>query len=251
MISTFLEVDNLTLDIPVFNVSRSFRTTLLSRVTGGRIEQNDKSKQVSIRALDNISFRLEAGDRLGLVGHNGAGKTTLLRVLARIYKPMIGRYQYKGKITSLFNMSVGLDLDDTGVDNIYTIGMHLGMTKSEIETKKDEIIEFSELGDFIYLPVRIYSAGMQMRLSFAIATAVEPDILLMDEGIGAGDANFAEKAKNRLTNFYDKTSVMVIASHSADLISQLCNKALLLEHGRQMKLGSVEEIFSQYYSMQI
>jgi len=249
--STFLEVNSLSLDIPVFNVSRSFRTSLVNRFTGGKIERNDSSKQISIRALHDINFRLEAGDRLGLVGHNGAGKTTLLRVLARIYKPMMGSYKHKGRITPLFNMSVGLDMDDTGVDNIYTIGMHLGMTKYEIDAKREEIIEFSELGDFIYLPVRIYSAGMQTRLSFAIATALDPDILLMDEGIGAGDANFAEKARNRLTKFYDKTSVMVIASHSEDLISKLCNKALLLEHGKQIMLGSVEDVFSQYSQISI
>lgn len=244
--TTFLEVNHLTLDIPIFNVSRSFRTTLLNRFTGGRIEQNVDSKQVSIRALDNINFRLEAGDRLGLIGHNGAGKTTLLRVLACIYKPLKGWYDYHGRITPLFNMAVGLDLDDTGMDNIHTIGMHLGMTKSEVNSKKDEIIEFSELGDFIHLPMRIYSAGMQTRLSFAIATALEPDILLMDEGIGAGDANFAEKAKNRLTHFYDKTSVMVIASHSNDLIRKLCNKALLLEHGQQVVLGNVDDVLARY-----
>lgn len=244
--TTFLEVEGLTVDIPVFNVSRSFRTTLLQRFTGGEIEHNKNSKQISIRALQNINFRLNAGDRLGLVGHNGAGKTTLLRVLAQIYKPVIGRYRHQGKITPLFNMAIGLDLDDTGIENIYTIGMHLGMNKSEISAKKNDILEFSELGDFIYLPVRIYSAGMQTRLSFAIATALEPDILLMDEGIGAGDANFAEKAKMRLDRFYDTTSVMVIASHSEALIRSLCNKALLLEHGRQIKFGSVDEIFAQY-----
>ncbi len=244
--SVFLEVKNITLDIPIFNVSRSFRTSLIQCMTGGQINQHDHSKQVSVRALDDISFKLNAGDRLGIVGHNGAGKTTLLRVLARIYRPLVGHYHYRGKITPLFNMALGLDLDDTGLDNIYTIGMHLGMTKTEISSKKDEIIQCCELGDFIHLPVRIYSVGMQTRLSFAIATSLEPDILLMDEGIGAGDASFAEKAKNRLINFYDKTSILVIASHSDELIRKLCNKALLMRGGKQVLLGSVDDVLSEY-----
>lgn len=246
MRDTFLEVNNLTLEIPVFNVNRSFRTSLMNRLTGATIKQDEKSNQINIRALHDISFRLEAGDRLGLVGHNGAGKTTLLRLLSRIYKPVMGSYQYNGRITPLFNMSVGLDLDDTGIDNIYTIGMHLGMTRSEIETKKNDIIEFSDLGDYIYLPMRIYSAGMQMRLSFAIATSLDPDILLMDEGIGAGDANFAEKAECRLSRFYEKSGIMVVASHSDDLIRKLCNKALLLEQGKQIAIGPVDEILALY-----
>lgn len=244
--SASIELEGLTLDIPVFNVSRSFRSTLFNRFIGGKINKIEKSKHVSIRALEDINFKLDAGDRLGLIGHNGAGKTTLLRVLAKIYQPVIGRYKHQGKITPLFNMSLGLDLDDTGLDNIYTVGLHLGMSKAEIKSKKDEIIEFSELCDFIHLPVRIYSAGMQTRLSFAIATALAPEILLMDEGIGAGDANFAEKAQNRLSEFYTRTSIMVVASHSNDLIKKLCNKAMLLNHGRQVVFGSVDSVLSKY-----
>lgn len=246
--SIFLEVNHLNLDIPVFHVSRSFRTSLLNRYTGGIINQV-KPNMVSIRALHDINFRLESGDRLGLIGHNGAGKTTLLRVLAKIYKPVSGAYNYNGKISSLFNMSVGLNLDDSGIENIYTIGMHLGMHKNDIEQKKQEIIDFSDLGDFIHLPVRTYSAGMQTRLSFSIATALDPDILLMDEEIGAGDAHFTEKAKARLTDFYAKTSIMVLASHSMDLIKQLCNKALLLDHGHQILFGDVDEVFLKYKAM--
>lgn len=243
---TFIDVNALTVDIPVFNVSRSFRTTFLNRFVGGRIEQGEKSKNVYVRALDDINFNLKDGDRLGLIGHNGAGKTTLLRLLANIYRPIKGTYRYQGRITPLFNMSVGLDLDDSGIENIYTIGMYLGMKKKEINEKKEAIIEFCELGDFIHLPVRIYSAGMQTRLSFAIATALEPDILLMDEGIGAGDSSFAEKAQARLASFYDNSNIMVVASHSNDLIRKLCNKAMLLEHGKQIILDDVEKVLSAY-----
>ncbi|OGO93222.1 MAG: ABC transporter ATP-binding protein [Coxiella sp. RIFCSPHIGHO2_12_FULL_44_14] len=242
--ATYLEVERLTVDIPIYHTSRSFRSVLANRL-GGKINRQ-KTGQVSIRALDNISFRVEHGDRLGLIGHNGAGKTTLLRLLAGVYKPLQGIYRFQGKITPLFNISIGLDLDDTGIDNIFTIGTYLGMPKTEIRHKKNEIIEFSELGDFIRLPVRTYSTGMMTRLSFAIATAINPDILLMDEGIGAGDASFAEKAQKRLESFYSRMNILVIASHAEELIRRLCTKAILLEHGKMIACGAVEYVLELY-----
>ncbi len=144
-------------------------------------------------------------------------------------------------------MAIGLDLDDSGLENIATVGMYLGMTAEEITRKKEDIIAFSGLGDFIELPVRTYSAGMQVRLSFAIATALNPEILLMDEGIGMGDAQFTENAKIRLEAFYNRLHILVIASHSDDLIRQLCNKAMLLEHGKIVAYGDVESIFERYH----
>jgi len=244
----FLEVNSLTIDIPILDASRSFRTTLMHRYIGGQIKRNEKSRQVSVRALDNISFRLEKGDRLGLIGHNGAGKTTLLRLLSGVYKPLRGTYHYRGKITPLFNISLGLDLDESGIDNIHTVGMYLGLSKQEIQRKMDEIIAFSELGDFIHLPVRTYSAGMLARLSFAVATSVESDILLMDEEIGAGDASFAEKAQERLKSLYSKMSIIVIASHAEDIIRKLCNKAILLEHGKIVAFKGVDEVLKLYHA---
>jgi len=247
--NTFIELKKINLDIPVYDARRSFRISTFQYLTGGQIMQNKtNNKLTSIRALDNISFRLEKGDRLGLIGHNGSGKTTLLRVLAGTYKPLAGTIQCKGKITPLFNIAVGMDLDDTGEENIATVGMYLGMTKKEIEDRKEEIIEFSELGDFINLPVRTYSAGMQVRLSFAIATALKPEILLLDEGIGAGDAQFAEKAKARLEEFYRGLDILVIATHSDALIRQLCNKALLLEHGKIKTYGAVDAVLEAYHA---
>lgn len=248
--STFLEVDSLTIDIPIFSMARTFRSTLANRFIGGQIHQNKKNHQVSVRALDNISFRLNEGDRLGLIGHNGAGKSTLLRVLAGVYKPLLGSYRHQGSITPLFNIGIGLDIDDSGHDNIYSTGMYLGMTRQEVERKKQGIIEFSELGDFIKLPVRTYSTGMSTRLSFAIATALEPDILLMDEGIGAGDASFADKAQRRLESFYSKMKILVIASHSDELLRKLCNKAMLLEHGKIICAGEIEPVIERYHRSQ-
>lgn len=246
-----IELKNVNLDIPIFDVSRSFRTSMFKYCTGGRIIENSgKSGIVNIRALEDITFSLQKGDRLGLVGHNGAGKTTLLRVLAGVYKPSQGKIRCNGKITSLFNMSIGMDLDDTGFENISTVGMYLGMTRKEIAEKREDIIAFSGLGDFIGLPVRTYSSGMLVRLSFAIATTLDPEILLMDEGIGAGDAQFAEGARARLEAFYSKLDTLVIASHSDDLIRQLCNKAVLLEHGRMIAYGAVEEILRIYHKVE-
>lgn len=241
-----LDVRNVTVDIPVFDSSRSLRKLVYNRYLGGNI-QNTTGKHVCVRALEDISFYLEEGDRLGLIGHNGAGKSTLLNVLGGIYIPHKGSIQTSGKVTPLFNPSLGMDTDDTGYENIYTIGMYYGLTKQEVTAKKEEIIEFSELGDFINLPARTYSTGMLLRLSFAIVTALDPEILLMDEGIGAGDASFAKKATERLESFYKKIGILVIASHSDELIKQMCNKALLLEHGRVIQFGAVDEVIDLYH----
>ena len=250
MTAAYLEAKNITLDIPIFDVSRSFRKSLMMKYyVGGKISKNDSNatSMVNIRALENITFRLQSGDRLGLIGHNGSGKTSLLRVLAGVYRSFYGNLRYYGKITTLFNPSIGVDADDTGLDNIFTIGMYLGMSKQEIENKKEEIIYFSGLGDFIHLPVRTYSCGMILRLSFSIATCLEPQILLMDEGIGTGDMEFTEKAQVRLESFYNKLDILVMASHSDDLIRRLCNKVLLLENGKIKAYGGVEEVLSIYH----
>lgn len=243
--SSWIEVKDVTIDIPVYNTERSFRSALVSNYIGGSIKQT--SNAVIVRALSNISLSLKSGDRLGLVGHNGAGKSTLLSLLAGIYKPLHGSVTHNGRITPMFNMTPGLDPVDTGLENIKTIGTFLGMTKKEIKDKTEEIIAFSELQDFIHLPVRTYSSGMVARLSFGVATALEPDILLIDEGIGAGDDSFAKKAKQRLEDFYNRINILVLASHSRGLIRQLCNKAILLEHGQIIAAGTVDEIFNIYY----
>jgi ABC-type polysaccharide/polyol phosphate transport system ATPase subunit len=245
--TSWVEINNVSIDIPIYNTDRSFRSTLANKYIGGNIKTS--SKLVQVQALHNISFKLQKGDRLGLIGHNGAGKSTLLNVLAGIYKPMHGTFRHNGHITPLFNLTPGLDPVDTGRENIYTIGMYLGMSQQEITSKIDEIVDFTELQDFINLPVRTYSNGMLARLSFGIATSLEPDILLIDEGIiGAGDDAFAKKAKHRLDSFYDKINILVLASHSRDLIKQLCNKALLLDHGVMKALDTVENIFDLYDS---
>lgn len=246
--SNYLEIQNVSLDIPVFDLSRSFRQSLVKCCIGGQItKRNNNNHKISVRALEDISFRLESGDRLGLIGYNGSGKTTLLRVLSGVYTPSIGHVYCKGKVTSLFNPCIGLDMDDTGLENIFTIGMYLGMKKQEIVRKQDDIILSSGLGDFINFPVKTYSTGMLLRLSFAMATSLEPEILLMDEAIGTGDMQFTEMAQTRLESFYKQINILVMASHSDALIRRLCNKALLLEKGKIKAYGEVEKVLRVYY----
>ena len=181
-----------------------------------------------------------------MMGHNGAGKSTLLRVLAGVYVPTSGRVAIDGRVSALFNTVPGLDMDDTGFENIHTCGMFLGMTRSEIIAKTPEIAEFTELGDYLNLPVRTYSAGMITRLGFAIATSIDPEILLLDEGLGAGDARFAEHANQRIDRLVQRSSILVIASHSEGLVRSMCNRAILLESGRVVADGSADEVIDTY-----
>jgi ABC-2 type transport system ATP-binding protein/lipopolysaccharide transport system ATP-binding protein len=183
---------------------------------------------------------------VGLVGHNGAGKTTLLRVLAGIYEPTIGKAKISGHAAPLFDVALGMDPESTGYENIVLRGLFLGLSKSEIDARVDEIAEFTELGSFLELPIRTYSAGMRMRLAFAVSTSIEPDILLLDEGIGAGDAAFLEKASRRLKEFTEKAAIIVLASHSEALITQMCDKAVLMEHGKILRVGETEDVLEHY-----
>lgn len=240
----YLTLENVSINIPIYGVDKSFRSEFLSTCIGGKV--NSQNNKVIIQALNNISLNLKPGDRLGLIGHNGAGKSTLLNVMAGIYKPVSGLINSHGKIASFFNLALGMDSADTGLENIRTIGLYLGMTPKEIAAKTEEIIHFTDLADFINLPVRTYSNGMLTRLTFGIATSLEPDILLIDESIGAGDQSFAAKAKQRLNEFYNKISIIVVATHSNELIRQICNKVALLEHGKIIKIGLVDDVLDNY-----
>lgn len=197
---------------------------------GGKI--GGSGRQQFVQALDGISFELKAGDRLGLVGPNGAGKTTLLKVLYGIYEPSGGSVAIKGKVDALFNINIGFRREATGRRNIVLRGLISGWTEAEIEEKMEDIIAFSELGDFIDLPFKAYSQGMAARLAFSTATALDPEILLMDEWIGAGDASFQDKAKRRMDELAEKAGIIVLASHSEALIQSVCTKRLTLSGGR-------------------
>ncbi|MEO1090151.1 MAG: ABC transporter ATP-binding protein [Pseudomonadota bacterium] len=241
-----LVFDNVTVDFVVYGSSRSFRSALRG-ATGGLVRREGAgSSRVTVRALDGLNLSLGHGDRLGIIGHNGAGKTTLLRVCAGVYEPTGGRVISEGRISSLLTTFPGIDLDDSGYENIITIGMFLGMSFDEIQAKMPDIEECSELGEYLTLPCRTYSTGMLIRLGFAIATAVDPEILILDEGLSAGDARFTERAAGRIRDLIQRSHVLVLASHSEALIRAYCNRAILLKEGRLMAEGSVDEVFDAY-----
>ena len=240
------------LNFPVYGATmRSIKNRLIQSATGGQIQSSTESNKITvIQALRDINLDLNSGDRLGLIGHNGAGKTTLLRVLAGIYEPSDGCVIIEGSTVPLFDISLGMDPESTGYENIYLRGLFLGLTKKQVMSNMDEIAEFTELGDFLNLPIRTYSAGMRMRLAFAVSTSVPPDILLLDEGIGAGDSAFLQKASIRLKNFTAQIPIIVLSSHSEALISSMCNKAILLEHGRIVNSGLINHVIDEYRSKQ-
>jgi len=223
--------ENIGVKFPIFNSNqRSFKKSIFGAASGGRIGAS-KSGFVEVEALKNVTFSLSEGDRLALVGHNGSGKTTMLRVLAGAYKPTVGNFERIGRVTSLIDPMMGMDGELTGLENIKLRGLFLGLTKNEIKNISEEIIDFSELGDFIKVPVRTYSSGMVLRLGFSISTAVTPEILLMDEWMSVGDEDFKKKAEKRLNSFISKAGIMVMATHDHELANSVCNKQIKLEHG--------------------
>lgn len=201
-----------------------------------------KSGQTVMRALDSICFELLAGDRLGLVGSNGAGKSTLLLALAGIYEPSMGTIETEGQVEALFNPRLGFRIEATGRRNIQLRGLLRGWTNSEIDAAMDDIITFSELGHFIDMPLKSYSQGMAARLAFALSTAFAPDVLLMDEWIGAGDRSFQDKARKRMDSFVTDAGIIIIASHNQGLLKRLCNKALHLENGKVEAFGVIDDV---------
>lgn len=233
-------------EIPIFNAnSRSIKTRLFQMAAGGKLSA-DQGGHVVVRALQDLNFTLSDGDRVGLLGHNGAGKTTLLRVLSGVYHPTQGRVVSQGHVASLIDVSLGIDHEATGRENIFLRGSLLGLSKKEVVAKLDEIIEFSELGDFIDMPVRTYSSGMHLRLAFSVSTVIRPEILLMDEWLSVGDEGFKLKAEARLAELVQATKILVIASHSRDLIIKTCNRALWLEEGG-VKMDGAPDVVCQAY----
>jgi ABC-type polysaccharide/polyol phosphate transport system ATPase subunit len=246
-----IQLQHACVDFPVFGAAKNLRLSLIGGLTGGKIlPKSFQTKAVVVKALDDINLELKSGDRIGLIGLNGAGKSTLLRVLAGVYQPTGGIIDINGRITPLLNQTPGIEPEDTGYDNIITIGMLLGMTLNEITEKAPEIIEFSGLGDYIHLPLRTYSTGMQARLGFSVCTALEPGILLLDEGIGAADAQFAEKASQRVKKLVEQTEILVVASHSDAMLESMCDRAALIHHGRLLELGPVADVMNAYRKVQ-
>ncbi|WP_205952051.1 ABC transporter ATP-binding protein [Pantoea stewartii] len=243
--SSYLKLDNVAVSYPIFDVkSRSLKANFVRLTTGGVISSN--SRQVTVDALKNINLTLKHGDRLALIGHNGAGKSTLLKTMAGIYEPTQGAIESKGSIASLLDINLGVNPESSGRENIYSRGMLLGMSKRQINETIDEIIDFTDLADFIDLPVRTYSSGMSVRLAFAISTAVKPDILLLDEVIGAGDANFMDKARKRILNLIESVGILVFSSHSEADVKSFCTRGVVLDAGKIVFNGSVNEAYNFY-----
>jgi lipopolysaccharide transport system ATP-binding protein len=223
---------DLVVEFPIYSTStRSLKNAVLRATTGGRVAR-ESGRRVTVTALDRVSLDLREGDRVGIVGHNGSGKTTLLRVLAGAYQPVAGELAIEGRVASLLDLSIGLDHEATGYENILVRGLMMGYTPRQIRERMDEIGAFSDLGDYLNMPVRTYSSGMQLRLAFSVATSVEADIVLMDEWLSAGDAAFSDKAERRLLDLVERSSILVLATHSLDLVQRLCNRVVRLEHGR-------------------
>lgn len=241
-----IQLQNVHLDLPIFDVSaQSLKKRVMRLGRRNRIAE-DSTGVVVVRAIDDLSLELRAGDRLGLIGHNGAGKSTLLRVMAGIYPPTDGQIQVQGKSVPLLDISLGMDDQSTGRQNIRLRGLLLGMSDAEIRRKTEDIAEFTELGDYLDLPLRTYSSGMRVRLAFSISTAVDADILLLDEVLGVGDASFQAKANRRLEELHERAEIVVLAIHDSATIRKTCNKALWMERGKMRMFGAVDEVVDAY-----
>lgn len=242
-----IELRDVAVELPIYHAStRSLKNRIIGRMSLGGPIGEDASHRICVKALDGVSLSFRHGDRVALLGANGAGKSTLLRVLAGIYEPMRGRVQIKGRIASLFDISLGLDPESTGYENIQLRGLFLGMSRSEIRERRNSIAAFTELGDYLAMPLRTYSTGMVLRLAFAVSTHVDAEILLMDEWIGAGDMAFTEKAERRLVELVGGSAILVLASHSEGIVRSTCNKAVLLKQGTVAHVGAVDEVLRVY-----
>ncbi len=214
------------------------KNAFMRAATGGLLAKGT-DERVVVRALRDISFRFDVGDRVGIIGHNGSGKSTLLRVLAGAYEPTGGEIDVTGKVASMLSITLGMDFEATGYENIYLRATVMGMRSSEIEPLLGEISEFSELGDYLDMPVRTYSSGMAMRLAFAVSTSVSADIILMDEWLNVGDPSFSVKAESRLNELVNKAKILVFASNDENMIRKNCNRILRLDHGEMASLESI------------
>lgn len=245
----YIHLDNISVILPIYNArGRALKAELLRRTVGGNLDSSTDPHIVIVRALDGITINLEHGDRMALIGRNGSGKTTLLRVFAGIYPPTGGTISIHGRVSALTDMSMGMDMEATGYENIFLRGVVMGLSAAQAESLIPDIEQFTELGEYLCLPVRTYSSGMMLRLAFAISTAVQPEILLLDEMVGAGDSAFVAKARDRIEGLIHKSSIMVLASHADQLVTQLCTRAIWMDSGRVRAFGPVEQVLADYHA---
>ena len=240
-----ISAQNVSVDIPIYDAGGgSIRKFLLGKAIGGQLAQ--QGSHVVVRALKDVSFEARDGDRIGLVGQNGSGKTTLLRVLCGTYPPTAGTLQVEGRISPMLDNTLGMDADATGFENIRICALLRGMTPRQVEENMDDIAAFTELGDYLKMPVRSYSSGMLLRIAFAVATVPQAEIMLIDESIGVGDEHFFRKAFARLHELVSRSRILVVASHAQHVIKTLCNKALWLDGGVVVAYGEVNRVLDAY-----
>jgi ABC-type polysaccharide/polyol phosphate transport system ATPase subunit len=239
-----IDLDRVSVRFPIYG-SRLAQAAPSRGVVGGLIKRRRGGPAV-VAALEDLSVAFDRGDRVGLIGPNGSGKSTLLRLIAGVYEPCRGRVRISGRILPLLDPMLGMSGEFTGRENIVLRGIHMGLTPRVALRRAEEIADFSELGDFMELPLKTYSLGMQLRLAFSIATAFEADILLLDEQFMAGDAAFVDKAERRMKAFVGRAGILVQASHSERIIKETCNRVALLEQGRLVAIGEPDEMFDRY-----
>jgi len=236
-----VDLYNVSVEMPVYyRTGRSIPRTLVTRL-GGRITRKQQHAD-KVVALDDVSLHFRRGDRVALIGSNGAGKTTLLRVMAGIFEPVRGSVEVRGRIAPLIDISAGIEQEATGYENIRLRSAYFGLLPGELAERMADIEDFCELGEFLDMPVKTYSAGMSLRLALAISTFFDPEVLLMDEWITAGDLRFLDRAHRRMERFIEQSSLMVLASHAPDVVRAWCNKAVLVERGRIVAEGGVDDI---------
>jgi ABC-type polysaccharide/polyol phosphate transport system ATPase subunit len=241
-----IDLQSVSVEFPVYNVNaRSFKKNFLRLATGGRVVE-DANQHVIVSALNEVTLSFHHGDRIGLIGHNGSGKSTFLRLLAKIYEPSHGKIKIQGNISPMLELTQGIQAEFTGYENIALRGTLLGLTRTEIKAQTADIADLTGLGDYLAMPIRTYSSGMMVRLAFAISASIRPEILLIDEIFGAGDTDFMKKARDKMISLLNQSSIVVMATHSDQLISEFCNKALLLKGGRVQFFGDVEHALEMY-----
>lgn len=243
MSSCYIRINNIDLYYPshIYNA-----TTLKQEVFSLLKMQKRKERLEDVHALKNFSLEINEGEKVGIIGHNGAGKSTLLKTIAGIYPIKSGSLDVKGEIRSLFDLNLGFDLESTGRENIMYRGLLLGESPKTMREKEKEIIDFADIGEFIDYPIRSYSAGMLVRLAFSISTSVSGEILLLDEVIGAGDASFVAKARDRMHNLMNRAKILVLVSHDLTTITEICNRVVLLKQGEVVMDGNPEEVIRYY-----
>jgi len=243
MSECYIKMENVNLYYP----STMYNALTLKQEVFSRLKWEKRKEDLEdVHALRGLNLEIHEGERVGVIGFNGAGKSTLLKALAGLYPIKTGKIETKGEIRSMFELTLGFDMDSTGRENIMYRGLMLGSTPNEVREKEQEIIDFAELGDFIDYPIRSYSSGMLVRLAFAISTSVSGEILLVDEVLSAGDINFQDKAKKRMLNIMDNASILVLVLHDMSTIRNVCNRTILMNRGEIIADGKPDEVVNIY-----